>query len=310
MRRRASLDFARSSSNLAVEEPGTDDGDGGMLAVLNKAIQSNRDPRESTEESIDRDEQSSIPRSPTPANKGDDEARAVAATDLGSNSRMRRRASLSDIPSNNLAGEASVPTPVADPTSSPVKRFGKGMLASFSNVFGGTSNTTDNINNNESSANLQMPSMDDDETATAENPSEEKRHDAVDAPRSTCLHIAPNVPGHAVYSYFLPEEEPIVWIDLFPDEKTAVSGNKDKSKKEKKKGKAGADESIIQYPELNIHFATRNISAGGSHGLLLSFGLPSPHSQHQRSMQQKEPYLPVGPLRDSNTAVSAGLVKV
>ena len=90
--------------------------------------------------------------------------------------------------------------------------------------------------------------------------------------------IRPNFPGHDIFSYFLPEEEPIVWVDM-------VEGGK--SRKDKKKKRSQDDEEAIQYPELNVFVAARNNAFSSNY--------------------KKEPYMPVGPIRESLVAVSAGL---
>ena len=95
--------------------------------------------------------------------------------------------------------------------------------------------------------------------------------------------IAPNSPGHDLFAYFLPKGEHIIWIEVeLPEDDDDDDKSKWKDRKEAATGSGNTvkGEDVIQYPELNIHLAAREATKS-------------------RSQQINEPYRPVGPLRDS-----------
>ena len=100
--------------------------------------------------------------------------------------------------------------------------------------------------------------------------------------------IQPNTPGHDIFAYFLPEGEHIVWVEIeLPDEEKL----KRKAERKEKRRLSSSDASvkpddIIQYPELNIHLAAREVSTTQS---------------RSNPKRNDEPFRPVGPLRESTT---------
>ncbi|KAL7572507.1 hypothetical protein ACA910_000331 [Epithemia clementina (nom. ined.)] len=233
-------------------------------------------------------------------NEGDDGGMLAVLEkkkDLDKSSRTRRRNSLSDAQQQQLREEQQQqeqeqqqsPTPggghgaqsnsgVNAPESpgSPLRRFGKGMLFPFR---GSNNNKADNNNNNDAPssprASDSLPELNDDDYDS----------DSVDSV------IPPNTPGHDVFAYFIPKSELIIWIEIELSEEDKEKIKRKLGKDKKKMGKASSGdtvngEEIIQYPELNIHLAAREVSNSNS---------------RQSAPRQDEPYRPVGPLRDSTT---------
>jgi len=274
-REKADVAMVPASSALAQKRCGDEEDDGGMLPMTNNTQtpdmahkdmpDQNEELRNSSRmrrrsslgftpqsnfESIDDDNEEPQMMSESSYGSPEDGDMSSNVGEVRSASRMRRRSSLSGmLPTANFGAETAQSL-VVDPLS----RIGKGMISSVGHVL-------DAVGGVESAP--------------------EPEYDG--------NGIRPNFPRHSVYAYFLPEDDPIVWIDMFLD---------GKSRKGKKKAH---DENVIQYPELNIHFAERDASSLHNSPHLLGFG----SHEHQEYI----PYNAAGPLRESNEALAAGLVR-